>query len=319
MTSEPTDPRFLAMRSLKVDSITADVVGALEDVGVESVLMKGPITQALYPSGEVRRYNDTDLLVPFHSLSAADKVLLALGFKAKHAGILSAAGGYAPHATTYVRGDGASVDLHHSLPLGKADARDTWPVIQRHTSKRVIAGREVNVLNAAATAFQLAVHVVQHPDVPKNARDLEVAIDAIVLDDWRKAAALADELNAMEAFAEGLSRSSAGLAVMGQLDIGKPDEAPVIAPRGTVGFHWLSVHWHSARGWKRKLAFMFRMVVPEPRVLRQVSRLARRGGPWLPVAYIGRPFVLLLRLGPSLVNYIRAKSADRANPAEPRK
>src|SRR5580700_11186524 len=69
-----------AARALGCDHVSAEVVGAMQDVGIPSILLKGPsIARWLYPAGG-RSYADTDLLVPARELSRAETVLRSLGF-----------------------------------------------------------------------------------------------------------------------------------------------------------------------------------------------------------------------------------------------
>jgi hypothetical protein len=57
------------------------IVGALREAGVRSILLKGPVhARWLYEEGARRAYSDIDLLAPAGELDRAEVVLEELGF-----------------------------------------------------------------------------------------------------------------------------------------------------------------------------------------------------------------------------------------------
>ncbi|MFL5782414.1 MAG: nucleotidyltransferase family protein [Thermoleophilaceae bacterium] len=75
-------PRAVAMRTLRVDALTAEVLRALEDAGCRSILLKGPsFRRELYDAGSPRPYADSDLLVSPADLERAGAAVAALGFR----------------------------------------------------------------------------------------------------------------------------------------------------------------------------------------------------------------------------------------------
>src|SRR3954452_23884855 len=131
-------------RALAVDLVSAEVVGAFAEAGVPSILLKGPSHAAwLYDDGAVRAYGDTALRVPPALLDRAGEVLGALGFvldwDGRH-GVESCA-----YAQTWLRGDGAFVDLHWRLPgFGAADVRQ-WEVLATRSVAARVGGATVHV------------------------------------------------------------------------------------------------------------------------------------------------------------------------------
>src|SRR4051794_21744115 len=100
-------------RSLSIDRVAAEVIAALAERGVDSMLVKGPATaRALYAGGAARSYGDCDVLVSEEDVPAAGAVLADLGF----AHLFDEDAGIARellHGHTWVRPrDRATVDLH---------------------------------------------------------------------------------------------------------------------------------------------------------------------------------------------------------------
>ncbi len=74
--------RTATARALILDSAAATAVRCLRDVGVESILLKGPVlARWLYDDGSVRTYGDVDLLVSPRHTEAAVAALGAMGYK----------------------------------------------------------------------------------------------------------------------------------------------------------------------------------------------------------------------------------------------
>ena len=67
-------------RNFAIDALTAEVAGAFGREGIEMLVLKGPVlAKWLYP-GEVRPYNDSDLMVAPEDRARAVGVLERLGF-----------------------------------------------------------------------------------------------------------------------------------------------------------------------------------------------------------------------------------------------
>ncbi|MCA1840231.1 MAG: hypothetical protein LC723_07870, partial [Actinobacteria bacterium] len=222
-------------------------------------------------------------------------------------------GGFAPHAVTFIRSDKASIDLHRALPLVRSSPDACWAALQRLTQEVRVAGVSVRAFSPPAQAFQLAVHIVQHPGIEKNRRELALAIANITLADWRMAGDLAHTIQGEDAFAEGLSKSSEGLVILNALGIEPPKTNTIVAAAGVQGFRWLGKQVEGTSSLRERAALFGRLLVPRPDFMRQVSRLARANAVGLVLAYLLRPFVLAYRLGLA-VRHLFGTRAD--TPAE---
>src|SRR4051795_4432337 len=81
MGSPAPDPAtVLVAQNLAVDRTTLDVVDAMREAGIPSILLRGPALETLLYEGEVRGYVDADLLVPPDKLSRAGEMLRAQDF-----------------------------------------------------------------------------------------------------------------------------------------------------------------------------------------------------------------------------------------------
>jgi hypothetical protein len=320
MSAAAQEPQGLhtAMRTLRIDAATAEVVGVLRDAGLPSILLKGPsIARWIYEGGS-RPYGDCDLLVRRSDLDASERILRTLGFE--RGGLYSIPGDWPRHAAVYRRGD-VMVDLHRTLLGVAADADRLWEVLAPHREQMRIAGANVDVLDPAGRAFVLALHSAKdggRDEKPLN--DLERALEIVPLELWRAAAEIAAEVGGGEAFAAGLRRCPAGRevsAVLGlsshlsrEIALRQQDPAAL-----SVGVDWLL----RSKGSRRKVALVARKVVPPPTFLREWSPLARRGRWGLALAYLWRPVWLLWRAPPAvwavIVASSRARGSRSAGPA----
>ena len=74
--SSPPAKLHAAGLSLVIDLVTLEVVRALKAVGVDSIVLKGPVLgRTLYDRAELRLYADSDLLVAPHNSEAASSAL----------------------------------------------------------------------------------------------------------------------------------------------------------------------------------------------------------------------------------------------------
>jgi hypothetical protein len=295
-----------------VDARTAEVVRELRASGVRAILLKGPtITSWLYGESSQRAYVDTDLLVAEGQLAAAESCLSRLGFTKTEDYVESPA--WRQAAVLWIRGsDGAAVDLHRSFDgVGVAPAK-VWEALSASTEVMRLAGAEVEVLAPAARAFQIALHAAHHgTTVPKPLDDLGRALEVVDTETWRQAASLAERLGAFGPFATGLRLHPAGRHVAAEL--APPAEQavevalhPSASPRGALALERLA----STPGIHPKLRFVAREIVPTPAFMRYWFPRAARGGGWLALAYLWRPLWLLLRAGPALVAWLRARAAS---------
>jgi Uncharacterised nucleotidyltransferase/Transglutaminase-like superfamily len=310
-TGEPPG-LHMAMRTLRIDVVTAEVFAALADAGIPSVLLKGPsIARWIYDTPG-RPYEDCDLLVRQSDLERAQLTLRSLGFECR--GLDSMPGDWPKHAAVYRRGS-VFVDLHRTLLGVGADSDRLWDALAPHREPMRVGGADVDVLDPAGRALVLALHAAKDGGrAEKPLRDLERALDALELDVWRSASDIATEVGAGAAFAAGLRRVPAGRAVCEGLDltghvtpeIALREEA---APPLSAGIDWLL----RSPGSSSKARLVLRKLFPPPAFMRDWSSLARRGPAGLALAYGWRLVWVAWRVVPALGAVIRARSeADRS-------
>ena len=301
-----------AMRTLRIDAATAEVVNVLREGGVPSILLKGPSVARWIYDGASRPYGDCDLLVRRSDLEASERSLRTLGFE--RGGLYSIPGDWPRHAAVYRRGD-VVVDLHQTLLGVTADADRLWEVLAPHREQMRIAGASVDVLDPAGRAFVLALHSAKDGGRDeKPRRDLERALEILPPDLWRAAAEIAAAVGSGEAFAAGLRRCPAGRELSVELDL-SPRVSREIALRQhdpaalSVGMDWLL----RSKGTRRKVALVARKIVPPPAFLREWSPLARRGRWGLALAYLWRPLWLLWRAPAAVRAVVVANSKARGS------
>src|SRR2546423_854023 len=116
-----------AIAALRVDEVAAEVIGALREAGVPSILMKGASTAAwLYGDGSPRAYVDCDLLVAPADHAAAEATLSELGFEVGVADRDTP--GWRLPSHEWFRGQ-EIVDLHRTLIGAEASPARAWAVL----------------------------------------------------------------------------------------------------------------------------------------------------------------------------------------------
>lgn len=292
------DRRFLEVaQALYIDSVTAEVVTAIEAAGIPVILLKGPsIANWLYPTGG-RPYSDTDLLVPPWLFADAESVLRSMGFTERFDGFHPLERVDDPAETTFVRPGGpgtprgATVDLHRNLPdLPTAD-EVVWDTLTTGYEIMRVGGIEVHVLNRTARALHVVLHAVHHQFLLHTDEDLRRAIDALPLEDWRAAAAMAARLGIEGLLGQGLHRHPKGRELADRLGFRRPTAPAAPHPRSpsTVPRGALSLSRMSAAPTVRQKARIVRWaLVPSPARVHELSRLSRAQPRSLIAAYAWR-------------------------------
>jgi putative nucleotidyltransferase-like protein len=310
-----TDPehRFspaeeLAIRTLNVDLLTGSVVSSLRRAGIPSILLKGPtVARWLYDEGAVRSYVDTDLLLAPDDLPRAERLLADLGFERDGLGTIPE--DWPRHARTWLRPDGANVDLHRTLVGVGVDPSELWTVLSAETETMRVGGVDVDVLRPPARALVVALHAAKDGGrIAKVRHDLGHAIERLPLDLWRDTASLAARLHATAGLAAGLRTTPRGAALAAQLQLPSETAMGVAlrahgSPALAVGIDWL----FTTSGMRRKALLVARKLVPPPAFLRAWTPLARRGRLGLAVAYLWRPVWVAWQSGPGLWAWWRAR------------
>ncbi len=279
--------------SLRADIVAGQVLGAWREAGLTGVLLRGPVlAERLYDGDGERSYADCDLLVAGHERERAEAMLARMGF-AHHP--LDAG-----HSRHWCRNDGAEIDLHRSLEGVKAPPSVVWEGFSAHTAALKLAGWEVSGLDDVAIALVVCLHAAQHGRLlPHPLEDLRRAL--LRLDDrtWVAARALAADLDALDAFGDGLGvlpeavPLRRALGVDGSVSVwtrlrAEGREAPTMQALGAVS---------RASGPGTKLAIAARLAAPSPWFMREHDPWAARGRLGLFAAYLRRP----LRVGPRVI------------------
>lgn len=317
MEQDHHPPPSVAVRTaalvLRVDSVTAEVVTAMRNVGVRTLLLKGPSTAAwLYGDGAARPYVDTDLLVSPEDYRRAGGVLRKLGFRS---------GSYAwePDSQAWLRPSDASlVDLHCTLIGASAPADKVWEELAAHTDTLRVGGINVEVPPVRARALHIALHAAQHGNHYRQPReDLARALRVADESTWREAADVARGIDALPAFVAGLRPNRDGVRLLEHLKL-SAERTPAVALRPTsqapIAFA-LNVLTDKKKPHRTRGRLLIRSLAPSPLYMRQWSAMhmtrwplaVRRGAVGLWLAYLWRPIWILLRLPQAIAALHRAR------------
>lgn len=288
------------MWTLAVDAVTAEIVGAFEEAGVDSLLLKGPsVAEWLYENRDERPYIDSDLLVDPDAVPAARATLRKSGFRQEFGPLGHPGMGHSPSYAW--RRDGLIVDLHEALSGANADPRRTWAALRERSVELAIGGRPVRVLGESARLVLVALHAAHHgPGRAGPLEDLRRALDLAGDEDWAAAAGAAEEIGGVEAFTVGLSLLPAGrarLAALGLEARRSPERAAEWRNRPVVaGIQRL----RAAHGAGARAAILRDELLPPAEFMRWWTPVARRRRGGLLAAYAWRWAYLLWHLPPAL-------------------
>jgi hypothetical protein len=307
MAQRRPSPLEAAARCLFIDGVTAGVVTAWRDRGIESILIKGPtVASWLYGDDLVRSYGDSDLFVRPGDNAGAHTVLQELGFTQ-----YEAPNDPGKHTTNWRRDDGAQVDLHHALFGSWVPAERQWQLLRDgYTETMRVGNADVDVPTIPARALLVAIHAAQHRDHAheKPLEDLRRAVATADHDTWVRAASLADDLDAIREMADGLALDAAGVEVALSLQgPGAYLRAPSFARSGVVWVERIA----AAPSGRARLRVFADAVFPEPATMRRWSPVARRGRGGLVAAYVGRVAWMLANAVPVTISWLRARRDAR--------
>jgi len=232
--------RAATARALHLDLLAARLLVALEEAGVDAVLLKGAaVASWLYDDGEARPYGDVDVLVPVAQLARAREVVRTV----------------APPGL---------VDLHETIGGVGTHPAEAFPILRARTGQQVLAGHTVRTLDEVARTLHVVLHAAWHgPGDVKPLRDLEKALTKVDDATWREAAALAQRLRATPSFVTGLGLLPAGRALRDRLGL-----RPETTTRARLGFGTASATAQRladvelACGWRAKRRAVRRTVAP---------------------------------------------------------
>lgn len=285
----------LAARAANLDGREAseqaavELIGRLEEVGVDLLLLKGPaLARLLYHPGEHRGYYDVDVLLAPDNLQRARDALSALGYenRSEPLGVDNFHG--AVHGETWMRPRDAAVDLHWSLAGCTVPPHAVWATLYGSRTTIELKGRAAWVPGRDALALHVALHAADHgPGALKALGDLARALDRWPQEDWRAAVDLAEALGATTAFAAGLRLLPEGAAIAQALGL---PATPALTwtilhrdarPRGT--FHLEALRQSSGRA--ARLDVLRRSLFPPSAWMVRRFAWARRGRLALVAAY----------------------------------
>jgi hypothetical protein len=305
---------FVTASGLRLDVATAEVLANFELAGVRALLLKGRSVQRwLYPDGEPRPFVDCDLLIAPADLTAAEDVLCSLGYSPDFDD-RAMPPWWREHAAAWVRdADGVMVDLHRTLPGVGVKAEVTWAMLSAGTDAVIVAGRSAPSLSLPGRALHVALHAAQHgARSTRPLADLERAI--AVADDelWRDAAALAAELDAIDAFTTGLRLTEAGarLATRLQFPQARSVDAQLRAaspPPVALGFEQLA----RASGFRTRAEIVLRKLIPPPSFIRHWDPSANDSRIRLLRAYLRRPLWIARHAPGGLAAWLAARRSVR--------
>jgi hypothetical protein len=319
LTEPPSNPptsgaSFAAAERLRIDAATVEVLGAFNAAGVDSVLLKGPtLTSWLYPEGSRRSYLDSDLLVRPGQEHEAETALQSLGFERRW-DQSTLPDWWQEHGSDWWReSDGVQVDLHRSLPGVGVDAQANWDALTAGVASVPVAGIDAPALGLPARALHVVLHAVQHgADWGKGRGDLDRALEVADEAIWRQAAALAAELDAMDAFATGLRLTPEGERLAARLELPASVSVDVALrasspPPAALGFEQMA----QAPGLRSRAEIGWRKLFPPREFLIHWDPRAAAGGRRLVLARIRRPFWALATAPRGLHAWWRARRAVR--------
>src|SRR5690349_6557925 len=113
-------------QKLRNDVVAAELIGALRESRIRTILLKGPsVSRWLYEKNESRPYRDIDLLVSPAAHKSAENVVRSQGFSRRALGS-TRIGRESHHACWYRPDDGVSVELHRGFGGVQASDERFW-------------------------------------------------------------------------------------------------------------------------------------------------------------------------------------------------
>lgn len=309
-------------RALLLDTLAGECTSALRAKGVRALLLKGPVTARwLYADGQPREYVDVDILVACSDFPGTGRMLIELGFRDVQAD--SSPSEIAPHARTFVLdrpplGDrlpaGLPLDLHHGFHGIRVSNEAFWALATEDTEQIRIAGTEIDVPSEPMRTLLIALHAATSgPFAVQQLADLDRALERLPHETWRAAHDLAVRLDAIPRFVAGLAMRAPGMELIDRLRIDfRTDVASALYALGAPRVATRIERFSTTRGFRARVRLLARELIPTSSCMRMWSPLADRGNLGLAIAYVYRPFRILLKLPVAVRAYGRARRlADR--------
>ena len=117
--------------------MTSRVVSRFAEIGIDAIVMKGPVFRALlYEEGQVRNYGDSDLLVPEADLSAARAAIREMGFTFQPSPPMAR-----KHADRWEKDeDGVRVEVHWTIWGAEAPPGQVFAGLREGVQELELAG-----------------------------------------------------------------------------------------------------------------------------------------------------------------------------------
>lgn len=253
-----------AAAELVVEATTKEVVASFRDAGVSHIVLKGPLLRRrLFPEGDTHASADVDVLVAPGSWPDAEAALARLGFEPLLLDIIP--GDRPNHARPYARaGGGPTVDLHRTLLGAEALPSVVWSALHAETQEVPLGDAAITVLAPPAQLLHVALHAAQNGiGNPRTIRYLARCLE--VTDAVAAAGALrvAREIEAVDAFALGLSLVSAGRTLNDRFGIAPGSSVTAAlratsAPNSAHALEWLATR----EGFRERLRFVLHKAFP---------------------------------------------------------
>lgn len=311
---QPSRAALATAGALAVDQTAAEVIEALREGGVRSILLKGPvIVRWLYGDGSFRPYGDVDLLISPADLLEAARILKGLGFRDTTRGFGAVE---VHHASPWMRESPlAWVDLHTRLSGVRVEPAEAWEVLTERTEGIKVGGVPVEVPTEAARAVIVVLHAAHHGlRESKPLQDLGRSLEQVPPRGWADAAGLAGRLDAQASFVAGLRLLPQGAAMAKRLGL-KESLVDFEATLRASDLAYTTVprilSFATARGMRERAALLARALVPTPAFMRRTSPVAGHGRMGLIASYAGRPFLIVRRAGPAFLAWHRARTSTK--------
>jgi hypothetical protein len=299
--------RQAVMKRLATDAATAEVLDALRDAGIRTLLFKGPVVERwLYDEPGQRRYDDIDLLVAPDAFEPAERVLERLGFEMVLAGLRDHEQPSNEHE--WARG-WCQVDLHRAIWGFGCRPEVAWEVLSESTGRLEIGGSTAEVPTEPVQALITAVHAVKHGRPARWSLELERAIDRSGDAVWSKAAEVAARTDALGPFIAGLEAIPSGRELVDRLRLTAVADTEIhLRALGFAPGSLTLLHVANAAGARARLSLLLAKIAPSPAFMRCWYPSARRGRVGLTAAYVSR-FVTMCRQVPAGLRSLRAAQA----------
>jgi hypothetical protein len=206
---------------------------------------------------------------------------------------------------------GVPVELHTTFHFLSASRERCWTVLSTDRDSIEVGGARIDVPAVPVRALLLALHVTAHGRAGTWAtEDLRRALSVLTLDDWRKAAELARDLGASDAFSVGLRVVPAGAGTADELGLGKPDDPSLrLSVRSGSNRAFRMLDYAGLTPLAAVAGLLRSQVIPPSAQMRAWYPIARRGRRGLVVAHAARLGRLTAELPRLIAEWRQARDA----------